>query len=1676
MISNIKHIIFLILLIISIYFYIHNRKSGCKNKKAINYNPDADIGDESKCRYNTLGCMDKNASNYNMYATASCEEDCVGCEEKGTCDLCIHQKKCEHSCPNCICKPKIQGCNRVWAINYDPKATDDNGSCISPEKLLQKISVISGGDCEGCSGRVSIKIGDQYPVLGGKQGINLLVLERNQDLKIRYSKSFMTANYDTENKKFVDFMRKYVFYKDIVIIAVRGDAVGRKRSLNKDDEPVFIESVLTDDSKMVLKKLGATNPELSRLGSYILVGSYLNDIYFETYSSNADSFYPYFNLTNYGCVNFNSPEYEKIELDLSKFKLLSAIGDINENVNNVDMNRVDNVNRCALEVIQLGYKIFSVSKTKCYVYKLKNKKGNPFSYFKNKEFIKYNENNKFFRLSNYTCGLNKQLLPYGNENEESLFLIDEIYFSGLYSKFYGGQMVELYNLRDFKGIRRDVGVGIHQAWGSIPKAINAKDDELIYIPITSLRIPNEFKVTLFRNIKEDEDLVKMRKESYDLKIEEDYNEFSKFNMSCCEGCKIIVKNTENKNTIKTLKFRTWINIVKNLNLKRTEVLAKLYIYDISIPQVDVKPENNDKYEFIDNYDLNLGSEIERLKNENYNGRIGYIELFDFNGKKVRKLEFSTWEFYWNFNFKIILNAWKNWYLQEGSGPMPEEGIFTVFVVDPNKVILDKTLTLFGHENKTEGVSHKKCNNIVKFGKNACENNDKEDPFTNDIKYIIVSKQNFGVTIFDKIDFEGVSLTLGYGKYNLPDDLSMIVQSLKVNLLYAVVKLYLDYDFKNEFLRILNKHTSKIDVEFSYSNIYDLLGENKKIRSISIEKLDYYTEISNNAYPENYNENEKYKNYEYPFKYKLSNDFTNYLDYPYDYFKDEIRFNSNDKIVRVIRKEYEFNKINEIKEIYSFTINSGGGIDYIRKNLDNNSYQNLTTGVKAINTYNVNSNFLRKIIIYDGKIMNYDGKKVSLLELDELDFSIDERFIQICQLDNSEILIFNTNISIFVKINNLLNKTGKFLSIKNNNKFVRINYDDIDIESIKRQKVNLILLDDEKETIVEENITNSSENEIFNFYITKRNVESTVIPINQKTNQEICICNIDNEYDYKNFIYFELEKLNFKNILNTINLSNRYNTLKSMGILGFNNYILLSNNIYNPTIIQFLDSKYNINKIFYFNCHKYTINTNINTINKLNKKETGIMISKNEKKLDIFIRDKSNFNDNFEERYVLNFNTRQDFNSAILFNIRDNIIKVNMILKDSGSYETYDFNQKLIRKTTFKSNRLEDNSVIENIQNLKFNVGEKFISFYNKNKIKICTLPITFSNDLKINSINSQLTSYLFNHECFIKIYDVNMKLIKVGLSKSNKFIFKDRNNLLSLDYKKYIGKFNDFEWTTANNNYLFDLDEIYFEIEIAKLSKTEIFFIEVKSNNLKKSFDELIPELGFDNIERDDFFRIILKNRMYSMLRFSDINNQVTKKIKFSFNPIDIYSYLDRNPILLYDNPVKYIETYKNDIIYDFFQKDNLIFSIKIPNGMKGIYSYKINGNIVYANKVVSNDGNIVKIFDENNNLIEESSDEMLHDYILGIKFTNYSGRKILEYYPKTNKSIIRLLDSNNNIDKIVTRDIDENKEIKIRDQLGNIIETIISNNVYILENDYLNLKITYPNKKFKYIFGNGKF
>ena len=192
--------------------------------------------------------------------------------------------------------------------------------------------------------------------------------------------------------------------------------------------------------------------------------------------------------------------------------------------------------------------------------------------------------------------------------------------------------------------------------------------------------------------------------------------------------------------------------------------------------------------------------------------------------------------------------------------------------------------------------------------------------------------------------------------------------------------------------------------------------------------------------------------------------------------------------------------------------------------------------------------------------------------------------------------------------------------------------------------------------------------------------------------------------------------------------------------------------------------------------------------------------------------------------------------------------------------------------------------------------------------------------------------------------------------------------------------------------------------------------------------------------------RYNLKTNLYSVIRFYDYDNKVTKKLKFSYQPlIDTLfgSAKERFPILLYDNPIQYIETYKNNIIYNCYQKDTLIISVLIPNGMKGIYSYKLDGKVVYVNKVISDNGKVAKLYDENDNLIIEADDINIHNYILGVKLGNYNGNYKLEYYPKINKTIIRILDKVNNIDRIVETDIDEIIDIERKDQLDNLMNTI---------------------------------
>ena len=161
-------------------------------------------------------------------------------------------------------------------------------------------------------------------------------------------------------------------------------------------------------------------------------------------------------------------------------------------------------------------------------------------------------------------------------------------------------MIETYNIKDFKGMKNTLGIGVHDAVGSIPKSPDSTK-ELINIPISSIKIPNGFKVTLFRNIYEDEDMSLFKK--YELKIDDQYENFIKLDLSCCEGAKISVRVTETGDEEYTLSFRIFKNIIKNLEINRKEVKAKIFIFDSSIERDLTKPELDNRYILNNSYDL-----------------------------------------------------------------------------------------------------------------------------------------------------------------------------------------------------------------------------------------------------------------------------------------------------------------------------------------------------------------------------------------------------------------------------------------------------------------------------------------------------------------------------------------------------------------------------------------------------------------------------------------------------------------------------------------------------------------------------------------------------------------------------------------------------------------------------------------------------------------------------------------------------------------------------------------------------------------------------------------------------------------------------------------------------------------------------------------------------------------
>lgn len=128
--------------------------AGCMDEEACNFNDEATIDDPEECDFITCaGCLDEGACNYDPAQTISAPDQCeyvscAGCLDPEACNYdetavldafdCIYPEPFRDCDGNCfsdfdsdgVCdEEEIPGCTYPGADNYNPLATEENGSC-----------------------------------------------------------------------------------------------------------------------------------------------------------------------------------------------------------------------------------------------------------------------------------------------------------------------------------------------------------------------------------------------------------------------------------------------------------------------------------------------------------------------------------------------------------------------------------------------------------------------------------------------------------------------------------------------------------------------------------------------------------------------------------------------------------------------------------------------------------------------------------------------------------------------------------------------------------------------------------------------------------------------------------------------------------------------------------------------------------------------------------------------------------------------------------------------------------------------------------------------------------------------------------------------------------------------------------------------------------------------------------------------------------------------------------------------------------------------------------------------------------------------------------------------------------------------------------------------------------
>ena len=128
-----RYLVAVIVCMISVSVFGQTDVYGCATSIACNYNPDATI-DDGSCEFTScVGCTTPAACNFDATATVHDPSACEFPEFGYDCDgSCYCDCQCDYDGDSICGVFCIPGCTDPEAINYDPTAEDDNGTCTYP--------------------------------------------------------------------------------------------------------------------------------------------------------------------------------------------------------------------------------------------------------------------------------------------------------------------------------------------------------------------------------------------------------------------------------------------------------------------------------------------------------------------------------------------------------------------------------------------------------------------------------------------------------------------------------------------------------------------------------------------------------------------------------------------------------------------------------------------------------------------------------------------------------------------------------------------------------------------------------------------------------------------------------------------------------------------------------------------------------------------------------------------------------------------------------------------------------------------------------------------------------------------------------------------------------------------------------------------------------------------------------------------------------------------------------------------------------------------------------------------------------------------------------------------------------------------------------------------------------